>query len=83
MRIFYADLCGPIRIGIHNLLIALHFEPHVKARSLTSTEFIIPLSSSLRKNLLLRSQNSVSTTTYIPAMEQFLSVRPKLIKEEE
>ncbi len=26
------DLCGPIRIGIHNLLIALHFQPHVKAR---------------------------------------------------
>ena len=32
---------------------------------------------------MLRSQNSVSTATYIPAMGQFLSVRPKLIKEEE
>jgi hypothetical protein len=58
-------------------------------RSLTSTEFIIPLSSLLRKNILLRSQSSpeqqqlFATTTYIPAMEQFLAVRPKLIKEEE
>jgi len=58
-------------------------------RSLTSNEFIIPLSSALRKNLLLRSQNSIAqqhlfaTTTYIPSMEQFLCVRPKLIKEEE
>ncbi|CAF4425475.1 unnamed protein product, partial [Adineta steineri] len=52
-------LCGLIRIGIHNLLIALHFEPHIKARSLTSTEFIIPLSNSLRKNILLRSHNSM------------------------
>ncbi|CAF1123978.1 unnamed protein product [Adineta steineri] len=82
-------LCGLIRIGIHNLLIALHFEPHIKARSLTSTEFIIPLSNSLRKNILLRSHNSMeqkqrlATTTYIPAMGQFLTVRPKLIKEED
>ncbi|CAF3538671.1 unnamed protein product [Rotaria sordida] len=82
-------LCGPIRIGIYNLLIALHFEPHIKARSLTSHEFIIPLSSLLRNNLLLRSQNSIeqqhiyATTTYIPAMENFLAVRPKLIKEED
>ncbi|UJR36545.1 hypothetical protein I4U23_029265 [Adineta vaga] len=82
-------LCGPIRIGIHNLLIALHFETHVKARSLTSHEFIIPLSSLLRKNTVLHSQNSAeqqhmyATTTYIPAMENFLSVRPKLIKEED
>ena len=30
--LLYVDLCGPIRIGIHNLLIALHFEPHIKAR---------------------------------------------------
>ncbi|CAF2039726.1 unnamed protein product, partial [Rotaria magnacalcarata] len=82
-------LCGPIRIGIHNLLIALHFEPHIKARSLTSHEFIIPLSTHLRNNLLLRSQNSVeqqhyyATTSYIPSMETFLAVRPKLIKEED
>jgi hypothetical protein len=59
------------------------------SRSLTSTEFIIPLSSSLRKNILLRPQNSMEqqqkflTSTYIPAMGQFLAVRPKLIKEEE
>jgi hypothetical protein len=52
-------------------------------RSLSSNEYIIPLSSALRKNILLRSQNGISTTTYIPAMGQFLSVRPKLIKEEE
>lgn len=58
-------------------------------RSLTSTEYIIPLSNSLRKNILLRSQNSLEqqqtflTSTYIPGMNQFLSVRPKLIKEEE
>lgn len=37
----------------------------------------------MRKNTLLCSQNSVSTTTYIPSMDQFLSVRPKLIKEED
>ena len=77
------DLCGPIRIAIHNLLIALHFEPHVKARTLTSNEFIIPLSSALRKNSLLRSQNALTSSTYIPAMGQCISVRPKLIKEEE
>ncbi|CAF2524137.1 unnamed protein product [Rotaria sp. Silwood2] len=82
-------LCGAIRMGIYNLLIALHFEPHIKARSLTSQEFIIPLSSLLRNNILLRSQNSIeqqqmyATTTYIPAMENFLAVRPKLIKEED
>lgn len=57
-------------------------------RSLTSNEFIIPLSNFLRRNHLFRSANNpehqrVSMTTYIPAMEQFLSVRPKLIKEEE
>jgi hypothetical protein len=61
----------------------------VYCRSLTADEFVIPLSSLLRKNLLLRSQNSpeqkklFATTTYIPAMEHFLAVRPKLIKEEE
>jgi len=78
-------LCGAIRIGIHNLLIAMHFETHMKARSLTSTEFVIPLSSLLRKNLLFRSveHQRIATTTYIPAMEQFLAVRPKLIKEED
>ena len=32
LKLFCLDLCGPIRIGIHNLLIALHFEPHIKAR---------------------------------------------------
>jgi ryanodine receptor 2 len=32
LNVFGLDLCGPIRIGIHNLLIALHFEPHIKAR---------------------------------------------------
>jgi hypothetical protein len=56
-------------------------------RSLTSKEFVIPLSSSLKKNNLLRPLNSTEkqqqTSTYIPAMEQFLAVRPKLIKEEE
>jgi len=51
--------------------------------------YIITLSNSLRKNILLRSQNSLEqqqtflTSTYIPGMNQFLSVRPKLIKEEE
>ncbi|CAF3701689.1 unnamed protein product, partial [Rotaria sp. Silwood1] len=82
-------LCGPIRIGIYNLLIALHFESHIKARSLTSTEFIIPLSDALRKSVLLHPKNTLeqqqilATSTYIPAMEQFLAVRPKLIKEED
>lgn len=58
-------------------------------RSLTSHEFIIPLTNTLRNNMLLRSQNSTEqqhyhvTTTYIPAMEDFQAVRPKLIKEEE
>jgi hypothetical protein len=54
-------------------------------RSLTATEFIIPLSNSLRKNTLLRlTQNSIEQQqqTYIPAKEQFLAVRPELIKEE-
>lgn len=58
-------------------------------RSLTSTEYIIPLSDSLRKNRWLHPHNSTEhkealiTSTYIPAMEQFVAVRPKLIKEEE
>ncbi len=58
-------------------------------RSLTSTEFIIPLSSSLQKNTLLHPQNSIeqkqrfTNSTYIPSMKQFLSVRPKLIKQKE
>lgn len=59
------------------------------SRSLTSKEFIIPLSSALRKNILFQSQNSMEkqqaliTSTHIPAMGQFLAVRPKLIREEE
>ncbi|CAF4679377.1 unnamed protein product, partial [Rotaria sp. Silwood2] len=82
-------LCGPIRIGVYDLLIALHFETHIKARSLTSTEFIIPLSDAFRNSVLLHSKNSIeqqqisTTSKYIPAMEQFLAVRPKLIKDEE
>ena len=66
-----------------------YFKLCLNCRSLTSTEFIIPLSSSLRKNVLLRPQNSpeqqqkILTSTHIPAMGQFLAVRPKLIKEEE
>ena len=66
-----------------------YFKLCLNCRSLTSTEFIIPLSSSLRKNILLRPQNSPEqqqkflTSTHIPAMGQFLAVRPKLIKEDE
>ncbi|CAF4556246.1 unnamed protein product, partial [Rotaria socialis] len=84
-----AYLCGSIRIGIYNLLVALHFESHIKARCLTSTEFIIPLSDSLQTNRLLHPHNSIehkhalATSTFIPAMEQFMAVRPKLIKEED
>lgn len=55
-------------------------------RSLTSKEFIIPLSNLLKKNKVLRSsrqEQMFTSTTYIPAMEQFLAVRPKLVKEEE
>ncbi|CAF0745111.1 unnamed protein product, partial [Didymodactylos carnosus] len=79
-------LCGSLRVAIHNLLIALHFEPHVRGKSLTINEFIIPLSASLKKNALLRTHESFAVqkpTTYIPPMENFLSVRPKLIKEED
>ncbi|UJR09568.1 hypothetical protein I4U23_013803 [Adineta vaga] len=84
-----AYICGPIRIGIYELLIALHFEPYIKTRNLTSTEFIIPLSNSLRNNTVLSSYNSLqqrqkfASSTYIPAMEQFVTIRPKLVKEED
>ncbi|CAF1381800.1 unnamed protein product, partial [Adineta ricciae] len=82
-------ICGPVRIAIHELLIALHFEPHIKTRNLTSTEFIIPLSTSLRNNKLLSPYNTFeqrqkfATTTHIPATEHFVTIRPKLIKEED
>ncbi|XP_028968698.1 ryanodine receptor [Galendromus occidentalis] len=67
-----AYMSGPLRCGFTNLLIALHLEFHAYSMSLTQTEFIIPLGSTL-KDFYEDSSVAHSFQTL-----QCISIRPQL-----
>ncbi|XP_048731868.2 ryanodine receptor-like isoform X6 [Ostrea edulis] len=76
------SLCGPLRMGYHDLLIAMHLESHATARQMTQNEFIIPLTPST-KDLSLYRRPSNQDGQYkikhsIPNMDASVSIRPLL-----
>ena len=78
----FTDMSGPLRSGFHDLLIAMHLDSHTRNRKMTQSEFIIPLTTTMR-NLSLYRQLSPSSEGYkikhsIPNMDASVSIRPQL-----
>ena len=76
------DLSGPLRKGFYDLLIKLHLEAFVIAKSLTKHEYVIPLTAKLADNQLA-NHDALMAQGHFPAREEIVSVRPSIIKEEE
>ena len=53
----YLDISGVLRQGYHDLLIKLHLEAFVTARTITKHEFVIPLTEKLAENKLDAHEN--------------------------
>ncbi|KAJ8309071.1 hypothetical protein KUTeg_013945 [Tegillarca granosa] len=81
-------LSGPLRNGFHNLLISMHLESHSRARIMTQSEFIIPLTPDTKKLSLYRKLSAdremYSVKHTVPNMDDSVSIRPQLaISEKE
>lgn len=71
----FLDMSGALRIGFHDLLIALHLESHAEARRNTSSEFIIALTPDLRgKNCF----DETLAGQYPQVLGPTLSLRPQM-----
>ena len=75
-------LSGPLRKRFYDLLITLHLEAFVTARSLTKYEYVIPLSDKLSNNKI-DSHMTLMQKGQFPAREELVSVRPPNIREED
>ncbi|XP_025103910.1 ryanodine receptor-like isoform X4 [Pomacea canaliculata] len=73
---------GKLRMGFHDLLIAMHLDSHTRARVMTQNEYIIPLTNTTRTLSLYRRLSPASDTHsikhQIPNMEDSVSIRPQL-----
>ena len=73
---------GLLRKGFYDLLIKLHLEAFVAARTMTKREYVIPLTTSLADNILEKHE-ALMLKGQFPSRNEFVSVRPSIIKEEE
>lgn len=75
-------MTGVLRKGFYDLLIKLHLEAFVAARTMTKHEYVIPLTSGLTENVLEKHE-ALMLKGQFPSRDEFVSVRPSIIKEEE
>lgn len=75
-------MSGPLRKGFHDLLICLHLESFVVSRSMTKHEYVVPLTAKLLENQLDKHEKLMQGGRF-PNRDDFVSVRPKIIKESE
>lgn len=75
-------LSGMLRSGFHDLLIKLHLETHATSLKLTNNEYIIPLTEKLDENNLENHESLIKDGLF-PNKNDFVSVRPSIIKEED
>jgi hypothetical protein len=80
--VLFLDLSGPLRTGFHNILIKLHLESYVISRKMTKYEYVIPLTNKLNKNNLLKQRNLIEKGI-LPNKDDFVSVRPSILKLED
>ncbi len=80
--IIFKDLSGDLRKGFHDLLIKLHLESFVISREMTKHEFVIPLCDRLTENNLDEHDQTIQKGV-LPSKDNFLSVRPEILKEED
>ena len=82
---------GPLRMGLHNLLISVHLEAHAKSRLMTQGEYIIPLAAAAEgaecKAIELFREGADDDPTAkiretVPLLERSVSVRPTINIEE-
>lgn len=79
---YLKDLSGSLRKGFYDLLIKLHLEAYVVSRTMTKHEYVIPLTERLSFNVL-ENHEVLMLKGQFPARDEFVSVRPSIIKEEE
>lgn len=79
---YFKDLSGPLRNGFHDILIKLHLESYTISRKMTKNEFVIPITKKLNKNNLIKQRNLMQLGL-LPNKDDFVSVRPSIIKEED
>lgn len=75
-------MSGQLRKGFHDLLIKLHLESFVNTRSLAKYEFVVPLSKKLTNNQLANHEQLMKHGNF-PCKDDFVSVQPEMIKENE
>ena len=73
---------GLLRKGFYELLIKVHLEAFVAARTMTKHEYVIPLTQGLRNNVL-ENHEALMLKGQFPSRDEFVSVRPSIIKDEE
>ncbi len=76
------DLPGALRKRFYELLIKLHLEAFVMARTLTKKEFVIPLTEKLFNNQIENHVTLVRNGQF-PSHTELVSVRPSIISEAE
>jgi len=73
---------GPLRMGLHELMVAIHLAAHSAARLMTQNEYIIPLSFDSESFSLYRDDVADDSTKAIregiPLMGKSVSIRTKI-----
>ncbi len=71
-----------LRDGFHEILIKLHLESFVISRKMTNHEYVIPLVKELTNNNLIKYRSLIQSGQ-LPNSNEFLSVRPSILKDDD